>query len=106
MDRISDSDSEDAGSIPARVTTVFLYALRNAVNEEIYVGISQDVVKRLKEHNAGKNRYTKAFTPWTVFYTEPHPDYASARTREKYFKNASGKNHLRDILSDAGSLPD
>lgn len=105
MDRISDSDSEDAGSIPARVTTVFLYALRNLVNSELYVGISQDVDKRIKEHNQGKNRYTKAFIPWSVFYTEPHQDYVSARKREKYFKNASGKKYLRKILNDAGSLP-
>jgi putative endonuclease len=103
MDSISDSDSEDAGSIPAGVT-VFLYALRNTLNKEIYVGISQDVAKRLKEHNGGKNRYTKAFIPWLVFYVEPYPDYASARIREKYFKNASGKKYLRAILNDAGSL--
>jgi putative endonuclease len=105
MDRISDSDSEDAGSIPARVTQVFVYALRNSINNEIYVGISQNISKRLKEHNTGKNRYTKAFMPWQVFYTEPHQDYASARTREKYFKHTSGKKYLRKILNDAGSLP-
>jgi len=102
MDSISDSDSEDAGSIPAGVTQVFVYALRNFINEEIYVGISHDVEKRLTEHNLGKNRYTKAFRPWKVFYTEPHPTYSSARVREKYFKHASGKRYLKKILgSDA-----
>jgi putative endonuclease len=98
MDSISDSDSEDAGSIPAGVTQVVVYALHNSINEEIYVGISKDVERRLVEHNHGSNRYTKAFRPWKVFYTEVHPTYASARKREIYFKNASGKRYLRKML--------
>lgn len=33
MDIISDSDSEGAGSIPAGVTKIFVYALHNFINE-------------------------------------------------------------------------
>jgi putative endonuclease len=105
MDSISDSDSEDAGSIPAGVTQVFVYALHNFINDEIYVGISKDVERRLVEHNLGSNRYTKAFKPWKVFYTEVHFSYLSARKREKYYKNASGKKYLKGILGNAGSMP-
>ena len=103
MDRISDSDSGDAGSIPAGVT-IFVYALHNFINEEIYVGISSDPSRRLMEHNKGRNRYTKAFGPWVIFYNEAHPDYSSARAREKYFKGSSGKKKLK-ALKDSGSLP-
>jgi len=103
MDSISDSDSEDAGSIPAGVT-VYVYCLSNSANQEIYVGISNDVERRLIEHNKGRNRYTKAFIPWKVIYKEPHPNYSAARVREKYFKSAAGKKYLHKIL-DAGSLP-
>ncbi|OQA01775.1 MAG: GIY-YIG nuclease superfamily protein [Bacteroidetes bacterium ADurb.Bin408] len=78
---------------------VFVYAIRNFANNEIYVGISKDVNKRLNEHNNGKNRYTKAYMPWEIFFTEEHPDYASARKREIYFKNASGKRFLKNLIS-------
>ncbi|MBL7870936.1 MAG: GIY-YIG nuclease family protein [Cyclobacteriaceae bacterium] len=44
-----------------------MYALHNFNNEEIYVGISKDVERRLAEHYLGLNRYTKAFKPWKVF---------------------------------------
>lgn len=87
---------------------VFVYALKNTINTEIYVGISKNVETRLKEHNHGKNRYTKAFMPWEVFYTEDHPDYAHAREREKYFKTASGKKYLKKLFHEnetEGSLP-
>ena len=89
--------------IPAGVT-IFVYALHNFINEEIYVGISSDPSRRLMEHNKGRNRYTKAFGPWVIFYDEAHPDYSSARAREKYFKGSSGKKKLK-ALKDSGILP-
>ena len=48
----------------------YVYALKNNINNEIYVGIALDPQIRLLEHNRGKNRYTKAFMPWQIFYTE------------------------------------
>ena len=74
---------------------VTVYAIKNSINKEIYVGMTKSVSRRLAEHNTGKNRYTKAFIPWTVFYTEEHPDYQSGRIREKQLKSASGKRFLR-----------
>lgn len=80
-------------------TTIYVYCLSNTTNREIYVGISNDVERRLGEHNKGMNRYTKAFVPWRVIFKEPHPNYQSARVREKYFKSAAGKKHLHKILA-------
>jgi putative endonuclease len=77
--------------------TVFVYALKNQINDEIYVGISTDPERRLKEHNSGKNRYTKAFKPWSIFYTEQCEGFEAARKREIYFKSAGGKRKLKII---------
>jgi putative endonuclease len=78
---------------------ITVYALNNQINNEIYVGITKDLSIRLLEHNKGKNRYTKAFMPWTVFYTEDYPDYGAARKREKELKSTTGKRFLRGELS-------
>ena len=48
--------------------TVFVYALKNQINDEIYVGISADLDRRLKEHNSGKNGYTSISTLDSFFY--------------------------------------
>ncbi|HLG33913.1 MAG TPA: GIY-YIG nuclease family protein [Bacteroidia bacterium] len=85
-------------------TVVKVYALKNFINAEIYVGISENPERRLHEHNTGKNRYTKAFKPWEIFFTEAHPDYSHARKREKYLKSAAGKKFLRRYMA-GGSLP-
>lgn len=105
MDITRASGALGAGSIPAG-GTVYVYALANLINDEIYVGISQNVEQRLLQHNRGTNRYTKPFRPWRVFFTESFSSYSQARKSEKYLKTAAGKKFLRNILrsSGAGSL--
>ena len=77
---------------------IWLYALRNEINEEIYVGISDNPDRRIIEHNKGKNRYTKAFMPWSPFYYARYNDYANARVAEKYYKRSNNKKKLKVFL--------
>ena len=77
----------------------FVYALVSEKDGAIYVGMAKDCEVRLKEHNAGKSRYTMGHLPWRLSYKEFVGDSESARRREKYFKTSSGKRRLRAILS-------
>ena len=74
---------------------VTVYVLKSEKDGATYVGMALNVVARLKEHNAGKNRYTKGHIPWKVIYTEDFPDWSTARAREKYLKSTAGKNWLQ-----------
>jgi putative endonuclease len=74
---------------------ITVYAIFNSFNCEIYVGITGSFERRLIEHNSGKNRYTKAFMPWELYYSEECSDYSSARKREKYLKSAAGKRFMK-----------
>ncbi|PKP39749.1 MAG: endonuclease [Bacteroidetes bacterium HGW-Bacteroidetes-15] len=78
----------------------YVYALVSQVDGRIYVGMSQDVDRRLAEHNAGKVKSTKGFIPWILFFKELVGDAEQAREREKFFKAASGKRKLREILAN------
>ncbi len=80
------------------VKFIWLYALCNDINEEIYIGISDKPERRIIEHNKGKNRYTKAFMPWSAFYLERFNDYGSARIGEKYYKRSNNKKKLKVYL--------
>jgi len=77
---------------------IIVYAIRSEANGDVYVGIAKDADKRLKEHNAGKNRYTKGLRPWANLYKEMQPDWASARKREKYLKSGVGKEFLKSLV--------
>jgi putative endonuclease len=83
---------------------VTVYALFNQINDEIYIGITADLERRLKEHNAGQSQYTKAYKPWTLFFTETCPGYPEARSREIYFKTTKGRRELRTRLADYNLL--
>ena len=74
---------------------VTVYVLKSLSDNATYVGMALDELKRLKEHNTGKNRYTKGHRPWVIIYTEKHSDWTTARIREKYLKSTAGKNWLK-----------
>jgi putative endonuclease len=77
---------------------ITVYAIRSEVNGEIYVGIAKDADARLKDHNSGKNRYTKGLRPWKTLYRESQPDWQEARKREKYLKSGTGKEFLKSLV--------
>ena len=88
---------------------VKVYVIESLADQTWYTGIAIDPRQRLKEHNAGKNRFTKGHRPWKIIFTEDHADWKTARAREKYLKSSAGKKWLRKFLnkngSDTGSLP-
>jgi predicted GIY-YIG superfamily endonuclease len=77
---------------------IFVYVLQSAVDGRFYVGLTNDLQRRLSEHNRGKMKYTKAFRPWIIIFHEPQPDYPSARKREKYFKSAAGRRWIQKLI--------
>ena len=87
---------------------VTVYIIESLQDQTWYTGMALDAIKRLSEHNAGKNRFTKGHRPWRIIYSETFDSWASGRAREKYFKTAAGKKWLKARLlhgGDTGSLP-
>ena len=77
---------------------ITVYVIESLKDGTRYTGMAMDVYKRLHEHNNGKNRFTKGHIPWKIIYTEQQPDWASARSKEKYLKTAAGKKWLAKKL--------
>ncbi len=77
---------------------ITVYAIVSEVNNNIYVGIAKNAEKRIKEHNAGKSKFTKGLKPWKFLYKEGQPDWASARKRENYLKSGIGKEFLKSLV--------
>ncbi len=44
----------------------FVYVLRSEVDDRLYKGLTKNIDKRLKEHNSGKMKSTKGYTPWDL----------------------------------------
>jgi len=78
----------------------FTYAIKSLNRNYIYVGISNNVDRRLLQHNKGHNKSTKPYGPFFLFYIEQLTNRIDAREREKYLKTASGKRFLKYKLDE------
>ena len=64
----------------------FVYIIECS-DKSLYAGITDDIERRWKEHISGNGcKYTRAFSPVKLLWTEPQPDRSSALKREAQIK--------------------
>ena len=73
----------------------FVYVLRSKVTGASYVGHTNNLEKRLHEHNNGTSASTRGNRPWGLVYQEEFPTRSEAVRREKYFKSVQGRIELK-----------
>lgn len=72
----------------------YVYILRCG-DESLYTGITDDVQRRLRAHQAGKGaKYTRGRGPLELVYQEPQPDRSSASRREAQIKRLTRNQKL------------
>lgn len=76
----------------------FTYILYSKEFTKTYIGHTQNLEKRLIEHNSGKTKSTKPYRPWEIFYFEKYLTREKAISKEKYFKSSSGRNFIKNNL--------
>ena len=59
--------------------------------------MTSNLEERIRRHNDGRERTTRAYRPFELIYSEEYPTGEEARKREKYFKSAVGKEFLKEI---------
>ena len=76
----------------------FVYILECA-DKSLYSGCTNDLEKRLKQHNHSKNgaHYTKIRRPVVLKYSEKLRTFASARKREAELKRLTREEKLKLI---------
>ncbi len=79
----------------------FVYVLLSLKDNTTYIGFSEDIDKRLKEHNQGKTKSIKHKLPMDLVYFEAYRDKAQARKREiELKKNSFAKEQLFKRIFD------
>lgn len=76
----------------------YVYVLKSRKDNDIYVGCTKDLKKRISLHNAKKVASTKNRTPLFLIYYEAYLDQKDAFAREQYLKTGWGKKHIMKIL--------
>ncbi len=76
----------------------YIYLLQNKYGKW-YTGLTQDMQKRILEHNSEENKSsTKYGKPWKIIYCEISLNKKDAIAREKYLKSGMGKRYLKNRL--------
>ena len=71
----------------------YVYVLRSVpFPEEWYTGLTQDLKKRLRDHNEGRSVHTSRCKPWELVVYLGFADERRALEFEKYLKSGSGRS--------------
>jgi putative endonuclease len=76
----------------------YTYVLKSKKDSKLYVGFTNDLRKRVKEHNEGLVEATKKRLPFDLIYYEAGLNRNKAVQREKYFKIGFGRRFLKNRL--------
>lgn len=64
----------------------YLYVLKSLYDNKLYIGSTNDLRRRLKEHNDKKVQSTKGRVPFELRYYEAYDNEEEARLRESRLK--------------------
>jgi putative endonuclease len=74
------------------VANSIVYVLRSTSrSNRYYVGLTDDVARRLSVHNSGGSIYTASLRPWELVTAVQFTNPLSAVAFEKYLKSGSGR---------------
>ena len=75
----------------------YAYVLRSLRNGRLYVGQTQDLQRRIFEHNSKRVQATRYQGPYEVIYVEIFPSRTDSMRRESFFKTGQGRAELKSI---------
>ncbi len=77
----------------------YVYVLYSVSFDTIYVGYTNDVLRRLNEHNTStKTSHTKKYRPWVLLHQENFQTKSEAIDRERQLKSSRGREFIRAII--------
>ncbi|MFZ6036422.1 MAG: GIY-YIG nuclease family protein [Patescibacteria group bacterium] len=73
------------------------YAIKSQTKKYLYVGLTNNLTRRLKEHNQGQNKTTRPYRPFKLVLQETYQSRIEARKREKQLKSGYGREYLKKL---------
>jgi len=78
-----------------------VYILQSQSLNRYYVGYTNDLERRLTEHNRKKGKYTDSGIPWQLVYHEIHSTKTEAMNREKFIKLKKSRTFIESLISSS-----
>ena len=79
---------------------VYVYVLLSEKDKRFYVGMTDNLNRRMDEHASGKVKSTYYRRPLSLLLYEVYSLKEIARKREKFLKSSDGREDLRKRFGD------
>ena len=76
----------------------YVYILHSQKDHKLYTGFTNNIKRRVIEHNSSKVESTKLRRPLKLIYYEAYIEKSDAENREIFLKSGSGKRYLKKQL--------
>ena len=80
--------------------SILNYILKSLKDDRTYVGYTNNLDERLKQHNAGLILSTKYRIPLKLIYSEQFETIKKVKKKEKYYKNGGSRRKMKQIFSN------
>ena len=78
---------------------LYVYILNSQIDlDRFYIGKTNDLRRRFKEHNSGLSKSTSYLAPWSLVTYLAFTDESKATAFEKYLKTRSGRDFAKRHL--------
>lgn len=76
----------------------YTYVLKSQKTGKYYIGSTEDIERRVFEHNYGSTNSTRHQGPWELVHFEKYQERHDALVREKQIKSYKGGNVFKKLL--------
>ena len=78
----------------------YVYVLLSLCDDRTYIGYTDNIERRLQEHNAGRSKATKHRRPFKLLFTEEFNTSKEAKHREVWWKTGAGRRKLKEYFAE------
>ncbi len=80
----------------------YVYVLRSELRGRFYVGSTNDLQRRLFEHEAGQESATKGFLPISLVSFKKFDTLIEARREERKIKAMKSRKYIENLIKNWG----
>ena len=74
-----------------------VYILKSLKDNKRYIGFTEDIERRIQEHNNGLVKSTKNRRPFALIHSESFEVKQEALNKEKFYKTGKGREFLKKL---------
>ena len=80
----------------------WVYILYSAKLDRYYIVSTNNLARRLSEHERGKTTYSRQGSPWALKYSEGYSSRSEAYSREMELKGWKSRKRIESLIVDGG----